>query len=75
MQDIPKAYREVWSTAVAIVLRAVQAVDEGIEMERALKWFLILPKAVFRQARRGGKAGRRQIIRRINCLVRRDWGG
>ena len=75
MQDVPRAYREVWSTAVAIVLRAVQAVDEGIEMERALKWFLILPKAVFRQARQGGKADRGQITRRINCLVRRDWGG
>jgi hypothetical protein len=35
----------------------------------------ILPKAVFRQARRGGKTGKGQIRRRVNCLVRDDWGG
>ena len=75
MQDIPRAYREIWATGVAKVLRVIQAADEGFELERGLKWFLILPKAVFRQARRGGKAGRGQITRRVNCLVRGDWGG
>ena len=75
MQDIPRAYREVWAAAVAKVLRNIQAVDDGLELERGLKWFLILPKAVFRQARRGGKAGRGQITRRVNCLIRGDWGG
>ena len=68
-------YREVWAAAVAKVLRAVQSVDDGLELERGLKWFLILPKAVFRQAQRGGKAGKGQITRRVNCLVRGDWGG
>ena len=75
MQDIPSAMREIWSAGVAKVLRAVQAADEGLELERGLKWFLILPKAVFRQARRGGKAGKGQMRRRVNCLVRDDWGG
>jgi hypothetical protein len=55
-------------------MRAIQAADEGLDLERGLKWFLILPKAVFRQARRGGKAGKGQIRRRVNCLVRDDWG-
>ena len=44
MQDIPSAMREIWSAGVAKVLRAVQAADEGLELERGLKWFLILPK-------------------------------
>ena len=65
----------MWAAAVAKVLRAVQSVDDGLELERGLKWFLILPKAVFRQAQRGGKAGKGQITRRVNCLVRGDRGG
>ena len=74
MQDVPRSYREIWAAGVAKVLRAIQSFDEGVGLERGLKWFLILPKAVFRQARRGGKAGKGQITRRVNCLVRGDWG-
>ena len=48
---------------------------EGIELERGLKWLLIIPKAVFRQRKRGGKAGRGLMAKRINCLVKGDWGG
>ena len=51
MQDIPRAYMEVWAAAVAKVLRNIQAVDDGLQLERGLKWFLSLPKAAFRQAR------------------------
>jgi hypothetical protein len=57
------------------VLRVIQSAEEGIELERGLKWFLILPKALFRQGRRGGKAGKGLIARRMNLLVRGDWGG
>ena len=44
MQNIPRAYREVWAAAVAIVLRSIQLAEEGIEL--GLKWFLIIPKAL-----------------------------
>ena len=40
-----------------------------------MKWLLIIPKAVFRQRRRGGKAGKGLVAKRINCLVKGDWGG
>ena len=75
MQDIPREYREIWAAAVAKIVRAINVAEEGIELERALKWFLIIPKAIFRQSRRGGKAGKGLVAKRVNCLVKGDWGG
>ena len=74
MQDIPRMYREIWAAAMAKVLRAIATAEEGKQLERSLKWFLILPKAVFRQAKRGGKAGKGLVAKRVNCLVKGDWG-
>ena len=74
MQNIPRTYREVWASAMAKILGVIQSAEDGIELERGLKWFLILPKALFRQGRRGGKAGKGLVARRINMLVRGDWG-
>ena len=74
MQDIPRMYREIWAAAMAKVLRAIATAEEGKQLERSLKWFLILPKAVFRQAKRGGKAGKGLVAKRVNFLVKGDWG-
>ena len=45
------------------------------ERNRASKWFLILPKALLRQVRRGGKKGQSTAVlaKRFDCLVQRDW--
>ena len=67
--DIPRCYREVWASAVDKVLSAIQEAEGGIQLERGLKWLLILPKAIFRQGRRGGKAGKGLISQRINSLI------
>jgi hypothetical protein len=75
MKNIPKVYREVWASAVAKILRVIQRAEEGIDLERGLKWLLIIPKAIFRQGRRGGKAGKGLTARRVNLLTRGDWGG
>ena len=75
MQDIPRPYRETWAAAVVKILGAINMADEGIELERGLKWLLIIPKAVFRQSKRGGKAGKGLIAQSVNSLVRGDWGG
>ena len=56
-------------------MREINEAQEGIQLERALKWLLIIPKAVFRQSRRGGKAGKGLVAKRVNCLVKSDWGG
>ena len=74
MQDIPRVYREIWAAAVAKVIRAIDTAEEGRQLERGLKWLLILPKAVFRQGKRGGKAGKGLVSKRMNCLVKGDWG-
>ena len=74
-QDIPREYREVWAAAIAKILRSINVATEGIDLERGLKWLLVIPKAVFRQSKRGGKAGKGLIAKRVNCLVRADWGG
>ena len=56
-------------------MRALHSAEEGIDLERSLKWFLILLKALFRQSKRGGKAGKGLLSQRMNCLVKGDWGG
>jgi hypothetical protein len=55
------------------ILRVIQRADEGIDLERGLKWLLIIPKAIFRQGRRRGKAGKGLVARRVNLLTRGDW--
>ena len=74
MLDIPRCYREVWARAMDRILSKIQEAEDGIQLERGLKWLLILPKALFRQGRRGGKAGKGLISQRINSLVRGDRG-
>ena len=74
VQNIPRVYRELWAGAMSKIMRVIQSAEEGIELERGLKWFLIIPKALFRQGRRGGKAGKGLLARRVNCLVNGDWG-
>ena len=64
--DIPSCYVEIWAAAVDKVMTAIVEAEGGIELERGLKWFLVLPKVFFRQGRRGGKAGKGLISQRIN---------
>ena len=70
MQNIPGCYREIWAAAMGVIFRMIQETEGGIELERGLKWLLILPKVVFRQGRRAGNAGKGMVAQRINCLVR-----
>ena len=75
MLDIPGRYREIWASAVDRVFTAIAGAEGGLDLERGLKWFLILPTVIFRQGRRGGKAGKGQLSQRVNRLVEGDWGG
>ena len=73
-QDVPTTHRQTWAAAVAHVLKVINTAESGLELERGLKWLLILPKALLRTAKRGGKAGKGLLAKRFNCLVRGDWG-
>ena len=48
--------------------------ESDLEKERALKWFMILPLALLRETKSGGKGGRGLIAARFNCLSNGDWG-
>ena len=75
MEEIPSQHKEIWASAVDIVLRRIsEAQEEGEELNRALKWWLFLPQALCRQAGRGGRAGMGQIRKRFNCIVEGDFG-
>ena len=59
MEVVPTRHREVWARAVTGVMRSILSASEGsVELDRALKWWLVLPQALLRQTRRGGNAGR-----------------
>ena len=75
IQEIPATHRHSWAAAVAKILRTISLSEDGIELERGLKWLLIIPKALLRTAKRGGKAGKGLLAKRFNCLARGDWGG
>ena len=45
-------------------------------MDRALKWFLILPAALLRQAKRGSQngRGRAEVAARFTAVSEDNWG-
>ena len=64
----------LWGLGLDTVLkRILEAPEEGVEIERALKWFLILPQALLRQVK-GGAAGRSLVAARFNAISQGNWG-
>ena len=62
LEDVPAAYRKAWSSALSTILRRVnQALIGGDanQVNRALKWLLLLPKLLFAQTkqRRAKRSG------------------
>ena len=75
MEEVPFHLKGLWGRAMDSVLRRVQdAPEPGEELDRALKWFLLLPQAFLRMAPKGGAAGRSLVASRFNALTRGDWG-
>ena len=74
MEDIPDPYREKWGKAMARILRAILNARDQPSLCRALKWFLVAPQALLRQAKRGGQAGRNAVAVRFNAAMEGDWG-
>ena len=56
------------------ILRAILFAKDMPSLERALKWFLLAPQALLRQAKRGGQAGRNCVGVRFNSAMEGDWG-
>ena len=77
MEDVPRPHREKWTQASEKILREVlrsQQAEDQINLDRALKWWLILPAVLLRQAKRGGQAGRNSVAARFNAIQQGDWG-
>ena len=79
MEDVPGPFRKIWSTALAIVFRKVNAGLAGgdqEELDRALKWLLALPKLLLRQPRRGGERGQGsgEVAARFEAVQQSSWG-
>ena len=74
LDEVPMQHQEMWGEAWSQVLQRLEEAGTDEEETRALKWFMFLPQALLRKASRGGRAGRGQVARRFNALVRGDWG-
>ena len=79
LEDVPAAYRKAWSSALSTILRRVnQALIGGDanQVNRALKWLLLLPKLLLRKPSRGGQRGQGsgEISSRFEAVRERNWG-
>ena len=57
MEEIPECLKVKWGRITAEVLRRIEEATSDTELTRALKWWLVLPQALLRQAKRGGTQG------------------
>ena len=59
MVEVPEMHKEKFVLAVSIVLRRIQQAATEEELTRVMKWWLILPQALLRQAKRSGAKGQK----------------
>ena len=75
IEEVPAQQREAWALAMDRVHKRIwECQEEGVELDRALKWWFFLLQALCRTAQRGGRAGVGQVKRLFNCVVRGDYG-
>ena len=74
MSAVPEPLQAKWGSVVTVVLRAILNAQDEESLTRALKWFLILPQAFLRQAKRGGQAGRSSVAGWFNAAMEGDYG-
>ena len=75
MQDVPENHRFAFAKSFEIVFRRFKTASEERNMkdiERSLKWFLLLPHALLVQPTRGCKSGYQVVKRRFYCIVTDD---
>ena len=74
LQEIPVQHHQTWVEAVALVLQKWSAASTEEETYLALCWFLFLPQGLLRSPYRGGRAGRKEVAKWFNCIVKGNWG-
>ena len=75
LEEVPFAYRVSWGKAMARVLSSILGATNQEDLDRALKWWLIMPAALLRQARRGGQngRGRAEVAGRFRAVADDNW--
>ena len=84
VENGPNQFRETFARAFLHVMRKIESAlrnqngnninengtndDSQKDLDRALKWFLILPQAFLRKATRGRRAGMGQIKKRFDLI-------
>ena len=76
MEEVPPPFEVGWGKAATRVLTVILNAPDQEQLDRALKWWLILPAALLRQARRGGQngRGRAEVAARFRAAAEGDWG-
>jgi hypothetical protein len=69
MDDVPARFREKFGKGFDYVLRRFESASSEVEVIRALKWFLVLPRALLRQSCRSGKRARHLQIRHFALIL------
>ena len=76
MEQVPAVHRVKFAKAYSLVLQNILEANIEENLTRALKWFLILPQALLRQSKRGGKKGQGAawVSAKFQAIVNEDWG-
>ena len=80
MEQVPNSHKEKWGKVVANEVRKILDAPTEEARNRALPWFLILPQALLRKAKRGGRKGQNaaSVARRFDwrsLLGKEEEGG
>ena len=73
LDSVPGPCQAKWAKMVELTLRAILTATDEVSLNRGLKWFLVLPQAFLRQAKRGGRAGRSAVAGRFNAAMNGDF--
>ena len=76
LEQVPTAFREKFSRAMANILERLGQATTELEETRALKWFLLCPQLFLREPKRGGTKGQGHaaINVRFEAVSAGSWG-
>ena len=71
--EVPQQHKNAWAAAWGKVLTRWEGADSDQDKDRALMWLGFLSQALLRKPSRGGRAGRREVAKRFECVIHGDW--
>ena len=63
--DVPSRFSKAWASAIADVLATIRDADSDAQLDRGLKWLLLLHDILLRMPPRGGRRGRNALGQRF----------